>query len=98
MAVADAETDELIGLIGLDIAGDGADMRIALVEPARGHGRAREALAGLLDWARERTQLREIYGATRAENTASAAMMESCGMVEETHDPGDPHRTFIWTA
>ena len=33
-AIADAETDELIGLIGLDIIADGADMRIALHEEA----------------------------------------------------------------
>jgi RimJ/RimL family protein N-acetyltransferase len=95
-AIADAETDELVGLIGLDIVGDGADMRIALAERARGHGRAREALTGLLGWAGGQTQLNEIYGVTRADNAASAAMMESCWMVEEAHDPGDPHRTFIW--
>ena len=95
-AIADAETDEFIGLIGLDIIGDGADIRIALHEHARGHGRAREALTGLLGWARDQTQLNEVCGATRADNAASVAMMESCGMVEEAHDPGDPHRTFIW--
>lgn len=95
-AIADAETDELVGLIGLDIIGDGADMRIALAEHVRGQGRGREALTGLLAWARDQTQLNEIYGATHADNAASAAMMESCGMAQEAHDPTDPHRTFVW--
>jgi RimJ/RimL family protein N-acetyltransferase len=95
-AIVDAETDELVGLIGLDIIGDGADIRIALAEHVRGHGRGREALTGLLTWARDQTQLNEIYGATHADNAASAAMMESCGMVEEAHDPSAPRRTFTW--
>lgn len=102
LAVADRDTDELIGLIGLDTVGDGGDVRIAIQEGRRCNGLGKEALAGLLDWIRDSTQLSEVLGATDPDNAASAGLMLSVGMEETFENAQDlegaevPARTFRW--
>jgi RimJ/RimL family protein N-acetyltransferase len=102
IAVADKQTAELLGMVGLDWAEDIADLRIAIRAESRGHGLGREALAGVLAWTRDTTHLNHVMGVTDTDNADSADMMLAIGMVETFEPAGDLHgaevvaRTFAW--
>ncbi len=96
IAIADAETDALIGDIGLHVSASGeeAEVGITLAPHAQGRGLAEEAARALIAGLRSATAVRRLVGITDARNAASVRLLERLGMAfeaeEETMFRGQP--------
>jgi aminoglycoside 6'-N-acetyltransferase len=98
IAIADAETDALIGDIGLHVSesGEEAELGITLARDAQGRGLAEEAARALIAGLASATAVRRLVGITDARNAPSARLLERLGMTfeaeEETIFRGEPCR------
>lgn len=98
IAIADTETDALLGDIGLHVSesGEGAELGITLAPHAQGRGLAEEAARALIAGLAADTAVRRLVGITDARNTPSARLLERLGMTfeaeEETTFRGEPCR------
>jgi [ribosomal protein S5]-alanine N-acetyltransferase len=98
IAIADAETDALLGDIGLHVSdsGDEAELGITLAPHAQGRGLAQEAVRALIAGLAADTTVRRLVGITDARNTPSARLLERLGMTfeaeQETVFRGEPCR------
>jgi aminoglycoside 6'-N-acetyltransferase len=98
IAIADAETDALIGDIGLHVSesGEEAELGITLAPDAQGRGLAEEAARALIAGLASATAVRRLVGITDARNAPSARLLERLGMTfeaeEETIFRGEPCR------
>lgn len=90
LVVADAVTDEPVGLVNLQFRSDELAMIAYSVFPAaRGHGLAARAVALIAGWARE-LNVRELRLEIDPANTASVRVAEKCAFTPtvETTDDG----------
>ncbi|WP_146347571.1 GNAT family N-acetyltransferase [Falsiphaeobacter marinintestinus] len=91
IGIADAETDRLVGDLGLFLAADGtsAEMGITLAasEHRRGHGLTATRLAIGLIWQKSPAQTIRAWGDQR--NTASIALMRKVGMTHVGTEEND---------
>jgi aminoglycoside 6'-N-acetyltransferase len=98
IAIADTETDALLGDIGLHVSesGEEAELGITLAPEAQGRGLAEEAARALIAGLAADTAVRRLVGITDARNTPSARLLERLGMTfeaeEETVFRGEPCR------
>jgi ribosomal-protein-alanine N-acetyltransferase len=98
IAIADAETDALLGDIGLHVSdsGEEAELGITLSPHAQGRGLAQEAARALIAGLAADTAVRRLVGITDARNAPSARLLERLGMTfeaeEETVFRGEPCR------
>ncbi|MFC5183125.1 precorrin-2 C(20)-methyltransferase [Actinomadura harenae] len=86
LAIADAETDTLIGFIGLfrvDAIHDSCEVGYALRRSTRGRGHATEALRLTCDWALDDCGLHRIELRTLTDNVASMRVAEKSGFRRE---------------
>lgn len=87
LAVADPETNEFLGTVGLHDDGSGAsaprELGYGLRPTARGRGLAAAASRALLDWAFENTSLTAAIWRARVGNWASRRVAWSCGFQVE---------------
>ena len=96
IAIADAETDALLGDIGLHVSNSGeeAEMGITLAPHAQGRGLAEEAARALIAGLAADTSVRRLVGITDARNAPSARLLERLGMTfeaeQETVFRGEP--------
>jgi RimJ/RimL family protein N-acetyltransferase len=82
LAIADRQTDTLIGDIGLCVAGDMASAEIGFtLEPrSRGRGLATEAVEAAIQLVFEQTGVARLIGITDARNFASIGLLKRAGM------------------
>jgi ribosomal-protein-alanine N-acetyltransferase len=98
IAIADAETDALLGDIGLHVSesGEEAELGITLAPAAQGRGLAEEAARALIAGLAADTAVHRLVGVTDARNTPSVRLLERLGMTfeaeEETVFRGEPCR------
>jgi aminoglycoside 6'-N-acetyltransferase len=98
IAIADAETDALLGDIGLHVSesGEEAELGITLAPEAQGRGLAEEAARALIAGLESHAAVRRLVGITDARNVRSARLLERLGMTfeaeEETTFRGEPCR------
>lgn len=92
------DTDESIGLCGLlhrDTLPH-ADVGYALLPEARGHGFAREAVAGVLRHARETLHLPEVVAIVSPANARSLHLLESLGYERTEMIVAAPGADPVW--
>jgi RimJ/RimL family protein N-acetyltransferase len=77
---ADGQVIGDAGFLGPPDATGAVNVDCAIAEDARGQGYATEALAVLLDWAREQTGLTCVLADTTRSNLASQRLLERAGM------------------
>jgi [ribosomal protein S5]-alanine N-acetyltransferase len=100
IAIADAETDVLLGDIGLHVSGSGeeAELGITLARQAQGRGLAEEAARALIAGLESDTVVRRLVGITDVRNGPSARLLERLGMTleaeQETTFRGEPCREW----
>jgi RimJ/RimL family protein N-acetyltransferase len=100
IAIADAETDALLGDIGLHVSASGeeAELGITLVRAAQGRGLAEEAARALIAGLRSDTAVRRLIGITDVRNAPSARLLERLGMTLEAEEDamfrGEPCREW----
>jgi ribosomal-protein-alanine N-acetyltransferase len=73
----------LIGAISLRISGFKADFGYVIGRQFWGNGYAAEALQAIIQWAFEQPQIFRVWAVCDVENTASARVMEKCGLERE---------------
>jgi ribosomal-protein-alanine N-acetyltransferase len=101
LAIADAETDELLGAIDLHL-GEEASIGYWVAPSARGRGVATRALVLLAGWALAEGGVERLGLTTHAENVASQRVAEKSGFVRVgtvRHDPplaGDRRETVVY--
>ncbi|MCP2341928.1 precorrin-2 C(20)-methyltransferase [Actinomadura rupiterrae] len=99
LAVADRETDTLIGFMGLfrvDSAHDTCEVGYALRAASRGNGHATEALRLACDWALVDCGLHRVELRTLTDNTASMRVAEKAGFRREGVQRGaSAHRDLV---
>ncbi len=85
IAIADAQTDALIGDIGLHVSesGEEAELGITLARAAQGRGLAVDASRALIAGLQQDTAVRRLVGITDVRNTPSARLLERLGMALE---------------
>ncbi len=85
IAVADSETDALLGDIGLHVSesGEEAELGITLAPEAQGRGLAAEATRALIAALESDTSVRRVVGITDVRNAPSARLLERLGMTLE---------------
>ena len=100
---------QLLGYVGLEVAGDDAPYRPLihigwhLAADAWGRGYATEAATAVLDHAFDELVLAELIAHTTAPNERSCAVMRRLGMHRDPHDDfdgqwypeGHPYRRFV---
>ena len=93
-ALADRESDALIGTIGLEPKSDDlAELGYWIGQPFWGRGYASEAALALVQYARERLQFRRLSAVTDPENDASHRILIKAGFVcTGTHPREKPSR------
>ncbi|MFC4911384.1 precorrin-2 C(20)-methyltransferase [Actinomadura gamaensis] len=99
LAIADRETDTLIGFLGLfrvDAAHDTCEVGYALRRAERGRGHATEALRLACDWALRDCGLHRIELRTLTDNIASMRVAEKAGFRREGVQRGaSEHRDLV---
>ena len=88
-AIADAETDELLGAIDVRL-GEIGSIGYWVVPWARGRGVATTALSLLARWALEAGGVRRLELVTHPDNVASQRVAEKAGFTREGSRPHDP--------
>jgi RimJ/RimL family protein N-acetyltransferase len=77
---ADGQVIGDVGFMGPPDATGAVSVGCAIAEDARGQGYATEALAALLDWARQQPGLTCVLADTTRSNLASQRLLERAGM------------------
>jgi RimJ/RimL family protein N-acetyltransferase len=86
------EDGRAVGSMGFHAAPDEdgrTEIGYDLVEAARGHGYATEALRALAAWALARHDVRRLFAVVEHANTASRAVLERVGFARVGGDDGD---------
>ncbi len=100
IAIAEAESDALLGDIGLYVSasGEGAELGITLARAAQGRGLAEEAARALIAGLRSDTAVHRLIGITDVRNAPSARLLERLGMTLEAEEDamfrGEPCREW----
>src|SRR5262245_42713492 len=79
LAVVLAETDELIGHVGLSPSRGAVEIGYAIEARMHGRGLATEAIAAMSAWALDELLLPQVIGVVGAENVASRRVLEKAG-------------------
>ena len=81
VAIADAQSDALIGDMGVRIEADQseAELGITLSTPAQGHGFGLAAVALMIDVIFTQTPVRKIWAITDARNARSLSLIKRAG-------------------
>lgn len=82
LGIADAETDRLIGDVGVAVSLDGetAEVGISVATTAQGSGRAADALGAGIQLVFERTAVRRVVAVTDERNAAAIKLLNRVGM------------------
>ncbi|MEM7417782.1 MAG: GNAT family protein, partial [Gemmatimonadota bacterium] len=102
LAIVPKGEDRLVGTAGIYVKGHQAMLGYALHRRAWGLGYATEASLAMIEMAFDVLGLRRVWAACDAENTASARVLQKCGMVLEghlRHDTeirGELRDTLVW--
>lgn len=102
LAIVPKGESRLVGTVGIYAKGHQAMLGYALHRRAWGLGYASEASVAMLELAFDGLGLRRVWAACDAENTASARVLQKCGMVLEghlRHDTeirGELRDTLVW--
>ncbi|SER03997.1 Acetyltransferase (GNAT) domain-containing protein [Streptomyces sp. yr375] len=86
------EDGRAVGSMGFHAAPDEdgrTEIGYDLVEAARGHGYATEALRALAAWALARSDVRRLFAVVEHANAASRAVLERAGFVRVAESDGD---------
>ncbi|MEU5774638.1 GNAT family N-acetyltransferase [Streptomyces venezuelae] len=99
LVIADALTDEPVGIINLQFRDDDVATVAYSVFPARrGHGIAPRAVRLLASWALHELGLRQVLLEADEDNAASIRVAEKCGFRRtgsRTEEQGDGARTLL---
>jgi glutamate racemase len=82
LGIADAETDRLVGDVGVSVSPDGetAEVGITVATTAQGSGRAADALRAGIQLVFERTAVRRVVAVTDERNAAALKLLDRVGM------------------
>jgi RimJ/RimL family protein N-acetyltransferase len=86
-AIADQESDEHVGDVGLGVDADDtsrAELGFTLARAHQGRGYATEAVSRVIDYAFEQLGADAVYAVADARNDASIALLERIGMRRTT--------------
>ena len=103
IGIADKESDQLIGDIGLCLKGDAlsAEIGFSLCSKSQGKGLAFEAVSLALQLLFEQSSLEKIEGITDSRNAPSIHLLECLGMtrikVIETEFRGSPCTEYLYS-
>jgi RimJ/RimL family protein N-acetyltransferase len=89
--IVEQASGQAVGTVGFFGPPDGTGMVMVgygLVEPARGHGYATEALRALLDYAARQPAARRVVADTEKDNVPSQRVLDKAGFAK-THETAD---------
>ncbi|MBM7786291.1 GNAT family N-acetyltransferase [Tenggerimyces flavus] len=89
MIVADARTDEAMGLVNLQVREDGTAIAYSVFPSHRGKGVAPRAVELVTGWALEELGLTELLLEANQDNVASIRVAEKCGFEDRGSRPND---------
>lgn len=101
-AVVPDGSERLVGTVGIYVKGHQAMLGYAFARDAWGKGYASEAAPAMVEMAFEVLGVRRVWAACDSDNTASARVLQKCGMVLEgclRHDTdirGELRDTLVW--
>lgn len=97
LVVADAHSDEAMGLVNLQFRDDGTAIAYSVFPDHRGKGVAPRAVELVTRWAFEELGLTELLLEAHQDNAASIRVPEKCGFADRgsrTNDDGTVTRVF----
>jgi RimJ/RimL family protein N-acetyltransferase len=83
--IADAETDQVMGLLNLQFGDDEevGELAVSVFPSSRGRGVASRALRLVAEWALEELKLQRVFAEAAVDNTASVRAIEKAGFRRE---------------
>ena len=100
-ALAERETDQLVGHISLSEIPEGVEIGYAVSETCQGQGYAAEAIAAFSQWALQVMEPEILYAVIKEKNLPSRRAAEKAGYqlfsLEERCFLGEPCRTAVYT-
>ena len=89
--IVEREPNLALGLLGLFVTGDSAEMGVMLLAESQGRGFATEAMAAMRDRTFKGTQVRLLWIRQEAENEPVVGMMQRLGFEPLPPDASDPN-------